>query len=295
VNQATEVPTYAAIDLDGTILDSTGVASEGMERGLRSLSERGIRLIVATGRSPFSMDQLSLRSGVLSLFEPVMVLRDGDLVWDRRAQAAVHARFLPETIVPELTTTFEHVVCEYPNEIVATSHQAALHYALFYSFPRSAVRIDSCPAAKEALKAVTFHAFRKHPPPALNLDGTSYRLSETSDRLVVTPDGSCKAAGLHYVLSRFYGQQGFAPVMAIGDGPNDECLLGVVQHGIAVANAESATAARASCQLHVPLEDFLAGFDGRMVRAGRPLAQCPHLVHWAYPNPTGPPFAGHRA
>ena len=34
----------------------------------------------------------------------------------------------------------------------AATPQAAVRYALFYGFPRSAVRIDPCPAVKEGLK-----------------------------------------------------------------------------------------------------------------------------------------------
>jgi hydroxymethylpyrimidine pyrophosphatase-like HAD family hydrolase len=271
---------FAAIDLDGTLLDADGQVTATMEDGLRAVRSRGIRLIVATGRSPYLVRQLGLRPGLLSLFEPVMILRDGDIIWDRDLGAAVYQRFLPPTVMSELAGTFDHVVCEYPHEVVATTRQAAMRYALFYGFPRSAVRLDPCPAVKEGLKAIAFHDPAGGAPPPLHLDGTGHRFDAASGRVVVTPHGSCKAAGLDYVLSTFYGERGFTRVMAIGDGPNDECLLGAVRNGIAVANAERATAARASRTLAVPLEAFLGGFDGMDVDEPRKPERCGHIDDW---------------
>jgi hydroxymethylpyrimidine pyrophosphatase-like HAD family hydrolase len=272
-------PAFAAIDLDGTILDSTGAVSGRMETGLRALRRRGTRLIVATGRSPYGLDQLRLAPRLLSLFEPIMVLRDGDILWDRRTNAATHQRSLPMDAPPAVRATFSHVICEYPNSIVATTGLAAARYALFYRFPRSAVRLNPELEATPALKVVAFFDPKVHVA-APRLDEANGRLDRASGRLVVTPRDSCKAAGLRWVLSRFYGEPGFDRVMAIGDGPNDECLLGAVRHGVAMTHAARRTAARASHTLAGPLEEFLESFGDRLPAATRRPQPCRHIAGW---------------
>jgi len=269
---------FAAVDLDGTILDSDGVVSPRMRLGLEVLRQHGLRLIVVTGRSPYSVTKLGLGTDLFSLFEPVMALRDGDIIWDRAAGAVMHARYLTGPVAPKMLADLPDVVCEYVDATVATSRAAALRYSLFYGFPRSAITIEPHPPATSVLKIVAFHDFRGQRANRLDLAGTSHHLSPAADRLVVTPPGSCKAAGLDYVLRHCRGRGGFDQVMAIGDGPNDECLLGVVPHGIAVANAEPAAAARAALTLRVPLADYLAGFTGPV--AGRRPDRCPHIAQW---------------
>jgi hydroxymethylpyrimidine pyrophosphatase-like HAD family hydrolase len=274
---------YAAIDLDGTLLDPDGTVPERVERGLGVLRGHGVRLIIATGRSPYAVSRLGLRPAVLDLFEPAMVLRDGDVIFDRATQSAIVERHLPGTVVPGLVRRFPDVVCEYLDDVVATTRTAALRYALFYGFPRSAIRVDPGPAAEGACKVVVFGDIPAALPPPT--PGARLRRAPEGNRLVATPRASCKAAGLHYVLDRYHGVSGFATVMAIGDGANDECLLGVVEHGIAVVNAVPETAGRAALRLDGPLADFLEAFTGRTTWAPRPPHGCPHLPDWAAPYP----------
>lgn len=268
-----------ALDLDGTMLNKHGEVTAGMVEGLRSLRRRGARLIVATGRSAQSLDSLGLASEVLNLFEPVMVLRDGDVILDRRTGVAAHSRTVRAGVLERLLAAFRHVVCEYADEVVATSQHAALRYALLYRFPRSVIRIAPCPAAGGVYKTVVFHDFSAGPP-AVAWTGARGRMSADRSRLVVRPFAGCKAAGLHYLLDRFYGKQGFDRVMAIGDGDNDQCLLAAVEQGVAVAHADRTAAAGATRVLSVPLEDFLAGFDGIRLDRGRPPTACAHLADW---------------
>jgi hydroxymethylpyrimidine pyrophosphatase-like HAD family hydrolase len=270
---------YAAVDLDGTILDPHGTVPEEIERGLGALREHGVRLLIATGRSPFLLSQLRLSPSLLNLFEPAMVLRDGDVIFDRLTQSVVLARYLPRSVVPDLVRRYPDVVCEYPGEVVATTRAAALRYALFYGFPRSAIRVDPSPAGGRVNKTIVFGDLRADCETAVA--GVRYRRHPEQNRLVATPTASCKAAGLHYVLDRYYGKNGFSAVMAIGDGDNDECLLSAVEHGIAVVNAVPATAGRAAVRLSVPLAEFLAGFTGRTSWAPRSMRSCPHLLEWA--------------
>lgn len=277
----TRVPTaYIAFDLDGTLLDPDSTVSERTERGLVALRERGIRLFIATGRSPFALGRLELGPRLLELFEPMMVLRDGDVIQDRSTQSAVLARYLPAGVVPDLVERYNHVVCEYLDEVVATTRTAAVRYALFYGFPRSAIRVDPRPSKTQACKVVVFGKTPVESGPA-PVRGAQYRPSPETNRLVATPTASCKAAGLHYLLDRYYDKQEFSAVMAVGDGANDECLLGAVEHGIAVVDAVPATAGLATLSLRVPLAEFLEEFTGRSTWSLRTRRACPHRDAWA--------------
>src|SRR5689334_10789018 len=107
-------PRFAAIDLDGTILTAEGRATEDMRRGLAALRGLGVRLIVATGRSPWSFASLRLDPALLELFEPVLVLHDGDVIFHRERGRALRVRALPRPSVTGLARTFPHVVYEEP-------------------------------------------------------------------------------------------------------------------------------------------------------------------------------------
>jgi len=223
---------YVAVDLDGTMLDRDGTVSERTERGLAALRERGMRLLIATARSPFSLSRLKLRPRLLDLFEPTMVLRDGDVILDRTTQAAVRARYLPPRAVTGVRDRYADVVCECLDEVVATTRTAALRYALLYGVPRSAVRVDPQLPAGGVCKVIAFDDLRDGSLPAA-VPGAHYRASPESSRLVATPTASCKAAGLLYVLGRYYGKHEFSAVMAIGDGANDKLMIEEAGLGIA--------------------------------------------------------------
>jgi hydroxymethylpyrimidine pyrophosphatase-like HAD family hydrolase len=279
VSGLAETLRYAVFDLDGTLLGSDGTVSEVTRAGLHRLKRQRFALLVASGRSPYLVEQLRLAPGLLDLFEPIMVLRDGDILWNWTTRTIEEMRRVSETVVPALHAAgVPDFVVDTGSRLVATSPVAAARYALFYRCRRSAIEVSATPPAAPVTK-LSVYAGGDHVRRALaGVAGCRINEAPERRRCTIVPSGSCKAAGTAHLLSTVHSEPTLDRVVAFGDGSNDACLLGTVGVGVAMAVSHPDAVQRATIQLRGTLEHFLTeefsrGGLAAAVRAGR---RCAH-------------------
>jgi HAD superfamily hydrolase (TIGR01484 family) len=269
---------YAAFDLDGTLLGDDGTVSAVTEGALRRLKDERIALFVASGRSPYLVGQLNLAPALLQLFEPVMVLRDGDILWNWTTQSIEQMRTVPATVVPALLAAgIKDIVVDTGQRLVATSRMASTRYALFYRCPRSAIEISARPPSDPVTK-VTVYAVPHEVTSAL-ADVPQCQVNPGEERLrcTVVPYGSCKTAGISRLMAGVYGEPTLDRVVAFGDGSNDACLLRAAGAGVAMAVAHPETVQNATMQLRGTLAGYLAEeFPGGLGGTTRTGWRCTH-------------------
>lgn len=267
---------YAAFDLDGTLLDSDCTLADDTLDGLQRLKKAHLALFVVSGRSPHAVRLLTIPDSILSLFEPVMVLSDGDILWNWRTDTIEDSRSVPITAVPALIANgIKDFVVDTGRELIASSRSAAIGHAIYYQYPRSSITINDRPT-KSGSK-ITVYAEPEAVVTALaGVDGCGFHPAPEGKRCNVVPAGSCKGAGLARLLSLRYREPTLARVIAFGDGDNDACLLRTAGAGIAMAVSEADAVRGATMQLHNSLAAYLTtefprGLD--VPRAGLP---CDH-------------------
>jgi len=267
---------YAAFDLDGTLLAANLTVTDDTVAGLRRLRRLGISLVVASGRSPRLVTLLGLPSSLLAEFEPIMVLRDGDLLWNWRTDRILVMRTVPPAVVPVLTAhRFPDFVVDTGRHIVATSRRAVEQHSICYHCPKWSITVSDRPPAAPAAK-VTVYA---DPPDVIaalrGIDGCTFSATPHDRRCSVVPAGSCKTAGMTRLMAGFYRERGLTRVVAFGDGGNDACLLGCAGAGVAMAVANPGAMKNATIQLTGSLADYLNDEfpDGLTARKDR---RCEH-------------------
>lgn len=269
---------FAAFDLDGTLLDEDGTVSAITAAGLRRLRSKQMSLFVVSGRSPYAVEVLALSLEVLDLFEPIMVLRDGDILWNWRTHSIKAIRTIPKTVVPALLAHgINDFVADTGRSLVASSRRAAVAHAFFHQRLRSSITVaDTPPAAPVA--EVTIYADPHDVVGALQgIDGCSFHRAAVGKRCGVVPSGSCKTAGLTQLMAGSYAEPTLARVVAFGDGSNDACLLGSVGAGVAMAISDPDTARSATIRLTGSLATYLnEEFPGGLVEAPRTGHPCRH-------------------
>ncbi len=257
---------YAAFDLDGTLLDQDGKIDDDTVAGVRRLRSERITLFVVSGRSPDLVKVLGLAPQVLDLFEPRMVLRNGDIIWNWRTNTVESIRPIPDAVLPTLAHSFPDFVADTEQGLVASSRRAAAGHAVFYGCPRSSITVADGPPTMPAAK-VTIYADPTRVSAALRgIDGCTFDAAEEGRRCSVIPTGSCKTVGLAELMARRYGQPTLDDVVAFGDGSNDACLLRCAGAGVAMAVSDPDAARSATIQLAGSLaayltEHFPAGLD----------------------------------
>ena len=226
-----------AIDLDGTLLNSSKQISEQTVQALRCLPGGGVRVVIASARPPRSVRHIYHALGLDSL----QINYNGALIWDEPAQRAVFHRPMSATLVREIIEAardlFDEVIvaCEildrwftdredqtYTTETgrmfkpdvvapVCTFCQEPVTKLMLLAAPPIIARLEDLIMERYAERVNVIHAGRD--------------LLQIMDRRVG------KAAALQRV-AKLYGIPR-AQVMAIGDAPND---VGMLQYaGVAVA------------------------------------------------------------
>lgn len=118
-----------AIDLDGTLLNSFGEVSENTRKALQAAKQRGVEVVLASGRPISSTESLAVELGV----DNYLISGNGAAVYDIKEQKVVYDRFLTKEQVMKIAklcdnnSFFYNVYTE--DEVIASS----LNYnVLFY-------------------------------------------------------------------------------------------------------------------------------------------------------------------
>ncbi len=253
-----------ACDMDGTLLNPTFVLSEATRARLPELAERGIQLVLASGRMvsgqrPFH-HQLGLTTPIIAY--------NGALVWDETNERAIAHTPVPYDLA---------------REAVKVAADEGLHLQYFWDDRFWTIERNSWMELYEGRTRLTGHVVddlagfgpNKAPTKMIIIADPSHaetlveRFREMfGDRLYVTstmpeyvefmhPDVS-KGRALQQVADAY--DIPMAEVMAFGDAPNDSTMLEAAGVGVAMENGHPEVKALAD---HVTLSNR----DDGIVRA----------------------------
>lgn len=242
-----------ALDLDGTLLTSTGEVSPGVLAAVRAAQARGVRVLVATGRIWPSAAPYVRRVGA----DPPVILYNGGLVYD----------FRTDTVLHRVTLAYDHaravleLLGQYPqvqphlcvDDRVYVGHSNALSEAY---------------ARKNGVSVIEVGDLVKFlPPDPMKI----LIIGERSDLVAVKAVIGALPLPIHSVFSEltyleilpvgiskgtalaFVAQQLAIPraaVLAVGDNLNDLEMIQFAGVGVAMANAEAAL---------IPQADYVTG------------------------------------
>ena len=237
--------TTLAIDLDGTTLRPDSTLSARTVSTLIAAQERGMRLIIASGRPPQGVAHVADALRLRDFGGHVLAFNGGEL-WEWAAQRLLDAHTLPTAAKvaayraakahgAEILTYHDgKVISEDPDHpYVALStrinHLQPCRVAHFLD--GTPMPLGKCMIVGEPAVLASFGTAL-----AQELEGQANVFFSEPYHLEVVPLGIDKGRG----LARLLELMGERPerAIAIGDAPNDIPMIRLVGLGIAVANAE---------------------------------------------------------
>ena len=239
------------LDMDGTLLDSTSSVLESSVEALTLAMERGVRVMLATGKArPAAMAAIDAvaglkGSGLVGLASPGIFLQ-GLQVYGRGGAALQSGCLDMDVARRVLEFAREHgvaVTCFLGDECVApriTPELEELHYRYYEPYPeeRSIDEILTGPSIRKMLMmnddVARMAALRPGMDAALLGTGAGTMVA-VDTMLEVVPRGVNKGTALDVLLPDL--GIGFADLMAVGDGRNDLELVARAGWGVAMGNA----------------------------------------------------------
>ena len=92
-----------AIDLDGTLLNSLGEVSQNTRKALLNAKEKGIEIVLSSGRTIDSVKNLAIELGV----DNYLISGNGSVVYDIHKDEIIYDRFLNKEQVLEIVKLCE--------------------------------------------------------------------------------------------------------------------------------------------------------------------------------------------
>lgn len=235
---------FLATDLDGTLLTTTKQISVATQRTLIAAQERGLRVILASGRPLYSMlpfaEQLQLPR-----FGGFIIGYNGSLVWDCANAKALRQLTIPMELIPQLATfaTPGFNVMAYKGNAIVTENiddHWGQHIAAINKMPF--LQVDSFVDAITELqhKCLFTGAPRRlwHLERKLNRIFAGQLSAYRSENflLEVVPCGIDKAQALSFLLDRVGGTSD--ELICCGDGFNDLPMMKLAGLSCATRNAQ---------------------------------------------------------
>jgi hypothetical protein len=218
-------------DLDGTLWSGREVTHPGTVDAWRELEQRGIPVVVATGRRVASARSPLARLGLA----PTAVVLNGAIVLDLATDERFHHQpFAPEDALAVLDAFRSHglspsVYVDHPTVDVYLDANPSTHPAHVETLTASA-----CSELDEVVGDLPVLMFGIMGHPAVPLERVASALSDVAEAhlapdqwgdhsFTVTPRGLSKWVGVEVCCTLFEADP--TRVLAIGDGPNDVELL----------------------------------------------------------------------
>ncbi len=266
-----------AVDLDGTLLDSKHELSARTEAALKAAIDKGVQVVLATGKTRASaqsiIDRLGLKSPGIFLQGLAVYESDGTLRYQQTLDAA---------LVRQVITFAEDrgfvVVAYAGGRILIRSENAVSETLIAYGEPMPEAIgpiqniVDDMPLNKlmlwgdpKRIKALRWQL-------SMQLNGSAaLTQAQVPSMVEVLPPGASKGT----TLKRLLKDMGIAPenVLALGDGENDIAMLEVAGIGVAVGNADEKLKAAAD---HVVATNDAGGVAEAIVRfvlGGKPVGE----------------------
>ena len=249
-------PRLVALDIDGTLVDSSNEMSPAVHEVVLAIRDAGIETVISTGRAiPGVMDTV----GKLGFTEGYAVASNGAVVFTYDPVDVIHA------VTFDASDAVRRVMEQVPDAIVAVE-EVGTGFRVNRPFPEEEFSGQFVVDDVETLIAepVTRVVIRStdHTPAEftalvhdLGLTGTNYFIGYSA-WLDLAPEGVSKASGLEVVCERL--GIGRADVLAVGDGNNDIEMLEWAGRGVAMGHGPDTLKAAADAVTGGIDEDGLA-------------------------------------
>jgi Cof subfamily protein (haloacid dehalogenase superfamily) len=261
-----------ACDLDGTLLDHTGVVTDRTVAALRAAGDAGVVVAIATGRPPF------MAAPVIERLGPV-------LAYGVMANGSIVTRFSDGETLRMLRFDVQLAI-DAVRALRAADPRFGVALATDAGFAREPGFAERMPAASpgepvpdalvaaegatEAIKLMVFHPeHTTHEMLELvpAIIGPGLAVSHMgADAVEIGPAGVDKGSGLRW-LCEHLGIDA-ADVVAFGDEYNDHEMLQWAGHGVAMGNAPEVTRALADEVAPSNADDGVAVVVERLLGAG---------------------------
>jgi len=230
-----------ALDLDGTLLNSAQDLSPRSEAAVRAIRDRGVRVILASGRMHASMVPYARQ---LQLEEPLIAYNGALVRWDRTGEVLHH--------IP--------VPADWALQVMDFARQESLHLNLYFddvwyspadsewaqlyarrTRQQPVIRADlyEWAAGREPTKIICIG-----PPPRIQAGLQAWRERARGELYVTTSEPEYlefmhPAVSKGLALQRLCAHLGIplAQTMAFGDNLNDRPLLEAAGYGVAMGNS----------------------------------------------------------
>lgn len=254
--------THAAFDLDGTLLERNGDLLPRILEAFSCLRDRGVRMVLVTGRPPVAFGSEIAENLRSAGFENYFLVGNGN-VW---IDVSTGERNSLLSLPPHMFQSLERfgvrdVVAETEYAPVASTPRAAAAYAMAYRAPRSEIAIEPAAlwdcASSLRVSALTVFGADVRTLPGGSLPGHELDFIGPFGAQIIRPLGTCKATALELYLRR-HGEGGsLRSTVAFGDAYNDVCLLRACALGVAVQYADEAARRHSDVHLDRALDDYL--------------------------------------
>jgi hydroxymethylpyrimidine pyrophosphatase-like HAD family hydrolase len=231
-------PRLVALDIDGTLYDSSYDISPRVEAAVRSVANQGVHIVLSTGRGLVGTRPLAER---LELPSPYLVCSNGAVTV--RLTGAAEPEFV-DVVTFDPEPVLRILLHRLPGVLVAVE-EIGVGYRVTAPFPPNELSGDYVVEPIEKLMAtpVTRVILRQPSSEAeefldvidrVGLKDVSYYIGYTA-WLDLAPNGVSKAHGLAKVADLLGVSH--EDVLAIGDGNNDVEMLSWAGRGVAMGNA----------------------------------------------------------
>ena len=224
-------------DLDGTLLSpQTGFCSPATKAALLALKKKGIKLCVATGRSPYEFTLTPIIEGLP--FDAIVAL-NGLCCYD--SEGIIYQRLFDKEDLSLLIDKVTAVNCPctiikrddmYINLI--NDHVRQAHAAIHAPTPRTGELSNAL--TEDVIMAMVYHPVGGDADNILSVLRKSHATRWHPYSVDVVPNGCSKKTGIDEVLKK-YGIR-WDEVMAFGDGENDHKMLQNAKIGVAMGNSD---------------------------------------------------------
>ncbi len=240
-----------ACDLDGTVLNSKNQLPDAVRDALLGLRDRGIRLVLATGRTSL---QIREYVSVLKLDTPVITC-NGGVITDAKSGEILSVRyFAPEKIRAIVHSALERGLdfLLYTNEYVYHSEHS-VRILKFSNYNKTVPErfqvpirpVCELPGFDGIIKILITHDLSIMPELIREWDDGTISVVSSGENLIdIMPGrGTSKGEALLNVCERM----GISPenVAVFGDSPNDISMFSVSGFAVAMGNAADAVKAAA--------------------------------------------------
>ncbi len=234
-------------DLDGTLLTSQNIISETDKKTLRNLSKKGVKIIIATGRSDLQIREYVHSLGVA---DPVITCNGGQII-NVTTSEVLHRRFLRPEDAKQIIETANNEGIDYlfyTPEYVYHAYSSE-RVKFFMAYNETAPEEFKVPIREASqypvdinfsnIVKILIHDDTSRIPEfeqRFNTDDTLTIVSSGKNLIDIMPDNTTKGNGIK-VLAEKLGIP-VSEVVAFGDSMNDETMLRAAGFSVAMGNAE---------------------------------------------------------